>query len=887
MDTKTLITHIENGTCVIAANKRLARDLRIRYSVHMRNAGHNAWQSPDIISIKGFISRLWEASWPTKQVISAVHERYLYKRVIDDSEVSKTLLSTKPTARLSESAASMVSMFNIDMTDALFDEHDESRAFKSWHESVEAIKSENNLISDHALIAALIDKVDMIHAAIPKSIVLTGFIHLSPSYKQLMDAFKLSDVNVTEAAIIPSLESVSRRLYNTDQEALEDIGASIAAELDGYVSNAEEAPSILILVDNLEDNRSNIEQLMQKHVGAHLKWPSIQEGRVPWEYSHGRPLAEHEIAYSAILALKMSRHTIHINDFTELLLNTRIGNYAAESFKRAQLDYKLRDKGVNSFTLNTLMNIVVNTESYPDDIMSRLKSLTELVKSEATRTVLPSEWVTRLNARLEVLGWPGNASLSSEAYQALESFNEVMLSLAKMDSITGPVSEHDALNILCDLLSDAMYVPRLPYNAPIQISGFWDVAGQRHDKVYAIGMTSDALPRKGSPNPFIPIELQTDAKVPGCSADVEAQISEKLIDELSAMSDSVMFTASHHDKFGYQLSPSPLAGPWPTELIEIKASDTPRNNILDLVVRDELPEPVSDSELITIRGGVSILSACARSPIFAFLQARLRLSRFPGITHGLDPRVQGELVHAAMEYFWGEVETQGNLHSMSDDDKDLLIDKSIDYAFSLPSLHISVRIGNALLSLERRRIKRLIKRWLRHEEQREQPFKVIAREHSVETNIGGLPVKLRIDRIDEVGTGDDKQVLIHDYKTGANVSTKGWNDDMLTEPQLPTYATKASLKLAGIEEVDGICFSQISDGSCKTHILSNWTGNLLNVSSNRQKPCADWIGQLAKWDEQLEALSKTFLDGTLEVNNALNITNDPVTSHITFLIEKE
>src|SRR5690554_341004 len=89
-------------------------------------------------------------------------------------------------------------------------------------------------------------------------------------------------------------------------------------------------------------------------------------------------------------------------------------------------------------------------------------------------------------------------------------------------------------------------------------------------------------------------------------------------------------------------------------------------------------------------------------------------------------------------------------------------------------------LGAFYCQLEKERLVRLLTLWLEQEKTRP-PFKVIAVEEAQDIVFSGLQLKLRIDRIDQLESGD---LLLIDYKTGSP-KMKSWLSERPDEPQLP------------------------------------------------------------------------------------------------------
>ena len=142
---------------------------------------------------------------------------------------------------------------------------------------------------------------------------------------------------------------------------------------------------------------------------------------------------------------------------------------------------------------------------------------------------------------------------------------------------------------------------------------------------------------------------------------------------------------------------------------------------------------------------------------------------------------------------------------------------------------------------EESRLIRLIGEWIDIEKGRK-PFQVVQNETGETVDLGGLQLKIRVDRIDRY---DDGTHAILDYKTSANLSKDGWEGQRPDAPQLPLYAAKDEIR-----RISEIAFAQIAPE--KVQIL-NQTGEELEEN-------------IPKWREIVHGLAASFRKGHAEVN---------------------
>jgi hypothetical protein len=176
-------------------------------------------------------------------------------------------------------------------------------------------------------------------------------------------------------------------------------------------------------------------------------------------------------------------------------------------------------------------------------------------------------------------------------------------------------------------------------------------------------------------------------------------------------------------------------------------------------------------------------------PFRAFAQLRLRAEPLEEPQAGIDRRLRGIVLHRALQRFWAELESQQALLLLDAADCQHKVTAAIDQSMTevLPA-----ESGPRSLALERDWQRRAIGHLLALERARP-AFTVVETERALNGRIGGLDLRLRVDRVDRIG---DEWVVI-DYKSGA-VKKAQWRGARMEAPQLPLYALLHPEHPAGI-----------------------------------------------------------------------------------------
>lgn len=252
-----------------------------------------------------------------------------------------------------------------------------------------------------------------------------------------------------------------------------------------------------------------------------------------------------------------------------------------------------------------------------------------------------------------------------------------------------------------------------------------------------------------------------------------------------------------------------------------------------------------------VRGGAGLFKEQAACPFNAFARLRLGATSIDDPVAGFSAIERGNLLHDALAMIWRELKDQQTLLALDEPALTKLIDLNTQSAIDSLKQKRGTSIGVFYAQLEQERLTQLIHEWLTQEKMRP-AFSVVAIEEEVQLQFAGLPLKLRIDRIDQLHNGE---LILIDYKTG-QPNAKSWQGERMDEPQLPLYAVTAT------EPVAAISFAQINAKAMK------WIGTgELNLNHDGITPGKiSWDQQLQDWQMHLQQLAADFIQGDARVD---------------------
>ena len=583
-----------------------------------------------------------------------------------------------------------------------------------------------------------------------------------------------------------------------------------------------------IVVADLETRRSTIVPVLDWVLNpAALACADDASPRL-YNLSLGLPLNRYGLVRTAmaLLHLRGNPKGLPLTEFGDLLRMPYWSADQTEADLRALLDAKLRERPGQNLNISTVLRVMkVLDKEGSSKLFAHLGKLAE-EQQDFQQSRKPGEWAEVFRNTLSGVGWPGERTLSSTEFQTRAAFHEVLDSFAGLDAFLGAVNINAATREFARLCRERVFQPKTVGQPAVQVLGLIEAKGAEFDALWVMGMNDQHWPPPSRPNPLLPAELQRKLQTPGASAQVQTQFALSIHQRLLHSAPAITF--SYAQKEGErELRPSPLIAGLPhiaqpstaelelTQTLYGQPSSETHDESRFEYLSDPMAPPLAEGEKVS--GGSGLLKAQAICPAWAFYRYRLGAKKLETPTEGLDASRRGTMVHSMLEAFWKSVRDSATLQVMSPVQLEASIAAAVEIALQLFETGIGEPLTPTFRQLEARRLQRLCSQWLNIEKVDSDTglgraaFKVIACEEKHAVDLGHLRINLVIDRIDEVI--EDGRRIVLDYKTGSALDTKNWQQQRLTEPQLPLYA---SIVLAGSmqPQVAAVAFAKVRLAEC-------------------------------------------------------------------------
>ncbi len=784
------------NSLIVTASRRQARFIREKYQRYQIQQGKEAWNSLNVLPWSAFLEECWGFYVQSNQDkistrLNKEQSQYLWQQLVINSKQAGELLNSQQAVKISYDAWRMLNQWQID--DFSFQHGDaDQEAFAEWYFEYRKLLSQRNWIDSHQVGTILSENLSKIIKYLPKDIAFYGFQQLNVQQEKIIQAIKNSS-NFLDFASVKK-DVVRKQLLAADSQEQEFISA-IRWAVEKLNDNNEQ--SIAILVPDLQQQRLLLERIIQRE----LYPEDFIEGRKGQSW-HDISIAENldskPMVHAVLIWLKLVDSSITKSQLQSLLLTPYLYTNDESYWHATKVELEVRQSNKNFYSLNAISDLCLRYE-LTFDWLEKMKSL----KEQSNETSSLTQFIQRVLSVLETLHWTGYKALDSYEYQLQQQFLDVVKAAAKLSPVVKTkLTWSAALNILQKYILESSYHQETP-KAPIKIMGMLEAVAIEYDSVWFMSATDKILPQKSSLNPFLSKALQLKHNLPGSSQQREIEYAESILDSLLAK-EELIFSYATHDGEQEQL-PSPLLQKLVDRTQKHLSLDSELPEYLQQwpkgdvdVYQDDKGLPLGNDDYVA--GGTGLLKTQAASPFDAYLRYRLKLYPFETDDLGISFMERGNIFHKVMQLLWQYLVSQQALINHSEDELETLVTRTITTVLNIESKHLYLLNNQGFHQAEVLRLKQRVTAALNFDKERV-PFEVIATEAKREIEVGGLRLRITIDRIDRL---EDGSLIIIDYKTGTPRLIDLLNDP-IGEPQLLLYAISEHKEK---NPVSGILFYQ-------------------------------------------------------------------------------
>ncbi len=857
------IDRLGDGSTVITATRRLARELRRQYdhAQQMRAAESwsSAWPSADILPWDAWIQRLWQALPGRETLLSDTQQWLIWHEIICEDvhrqqPHTAALWNFPASARVAINAWQNMHQWKISIDDCRTSWHPDHMSFVRWALRFVDEMHANQWMDKARAINLLSERSNEI-SGFSSELILAGFDRLTPQQQCLIDALTDKGVHISlyKPAVHTKTKPIRLEAVNTSDEW------KAAATWARQKVVLDPDTCIAIIVPDLHKHRSIIKrQLRLKLLPESTIQQNVDDSQ-PFHISLGKPLSAYPIINDALALLALTKPSPQpYTTISQLLRSSFLHHRRITVSDRDQLEIWCRRHCPWQLTGSQLIKKLRQADGHRDAAnrwINQLDAAFVLRKQQRNRQPF-NKWMDFFNSWLNCFGWPGDIILNSQLYQTVEAWHDLFFRVAALDHVMTDVGLKTALNWLHRSASSRIFQPQAQ-DAPIQVMDVNEAAGFEFDAVWFGGLTENDWPPAASPNPFLPPDLQRKAGMESASTELIALASEQKQQRLIDTTDEIVMS-SHLMDGEVQLEPSYLISPFAG-----KQSVNEYLTSQSFVITSEKLETYADDHGHPLAGsyaygGVAVITDQAACPFRAYARHRLAADFDEPPQAGIDAIDRGTLVHSSLELIWEELADSQRLKRMADEERSFLIEKTVK--LQLRQLAKAQPLPENLNTSLKNWLSQLLENWLTLEKSRALAFSIDKLEDNQQVMLAGMSFNVRIDRIDRL---EDGSLSIIDYKT-SKAELSAWGGERQDQPQLPLYV------LAQRKNVNSIAFAQVRSadtafiGLCRERSPADGINTLAKVRYSF-KDFDNWDDLLAHWHETLIHIAEEYKAGLATV----------------------
>ncbi|MDE2252444.1 MAG: PD-(D/E)XK nuclease family protein [Gammaproteobacteria bacterium] len=603
-----------------------------------------------------------------------------------------------------------------------------------------------------------------------------------------------------------------------------------------------------------------VPQLAQRRAAAVLAFEH-ELGAAAFAVEGGRPLDEYPMVRAALDFLRLCGGPLQFHELAALLRSPYIG--CGTLAQRAALELTLRERNAHAADLSLLAALARGHGAAADALAVRFAGLAARVAVPRGQRHGAGEWARILAAALEAGGWPGEAALGSEEEQQQERLRALIGELALLGAAGhAPIDHGAAVGLLAHMARRTAFEPASG-DVAVTLTAAVDDPVVAYTGIWVAGLGAEQWPPPAHPDPFIPMAVQRAAGLPQSTAQGQLGLARRAMRAWRRATGQLVLSWPEGDG-DVDLQPSGLVAA-PRGRDQPRAAGPPLPDPLYAAIAAAAArEPRPPDRARTwppdraLPGGTRALQLQSLCPFRAVAELRLGAVAVRDPVPGFDHRERGLLLHRALQLVWDGLRDSGALRAAAADVAALSarVRLATERALRERLLLHDRPLPAPLVRNELERLVQLIGLLLQQELQRAgaHEFRVSSLEEPQRTELAGVPLRLRMDRVDRL---DDGRVVVIDYKSGAPEPF----DPLASRPrqvQLQAYATLAEGDVAGVAAV------YLNAGEVR------WRGaaaqaSLLPALGKPRGPAAPWQELRAHWRELTDALAREFVAGAAAV----------------------
>lgn len=665
--------------------------------------------------------------------------------------------------------------------------------FKIWITKIQKFCKQKKLIATFEVLASLEQNISKLLPCLPKHLLMVGFNQLTPDQQAFLDCLQKYQIQVDSFDFQSQPENANQIGFTGLQQELE-FAANYAK------NNQQKGKCVGIVVEQLANHLGEVHRIFSEVFQPEESKPWVALSKPKYNVSAGFALSDQPLVKTGLFLLNLRANRISLEEL-HFLKNTPFIEWGVH---RQAIQFFLQRLCLNArknYSLSFLLKSIEENEK-PENL-EVLKKRLQLVEKRNNKMLPIAQHIDQWRQNLSVWGWAEFNGLNEFDVQAKNALLSLISDCGLLSDLYDKITSTEAVDFLNQSSQQSAFQIASD-RTDVHILGILEASGLQFDNLIVVGFNANNWPQKNKINPFLPLELQRENRMPGSSAEREFEYARDLSNSLLNSAKQLIVTSSDSDSSN-SMAIAPFFAHLPLAEINDFIEDT----------KDETPEPdyiwIDDYNIdlstAEIRGGAYLLSDYAKCPFRSMSTFQLKLTGYQTPEVGVEAKTKGSWLHETMELIWQKLGCQKTLLAMPQSELELLVLDSLQSAQQKHQAYLLATTDLEIINLEQNKLAALIFEWLNIEKNRPD-FKVYQLETEYKLDIGHLNLKFRVDRID---INEKKQIEIIDYKTG-KTEVNNWFGVRPTEAQMPAYILSMQQQPMRKPNISGMNYARLKTG---------------------------------------------------------------------------
>ncbi len=796
------VAKLRADVTVVVETRRLQHLIQTAYNLAMRDSGKVSWPTAQVCTWDQWLCDLWlslvDQRWElqrtllTRQQSQHIWESVIRTDVAKRDEYEFLLWHITATANQAQSSYALMRAYQIEISHFNAPLSVDAAHFCDWLSQYQQALAQHNWTDRESLPLLICEYAEHICALQTGAVVFAGFDTWPPQSEQLTQS--LIDQGMTLEFISDRTESTAAAERHQYQfESVDDEIQACAQWARAVIEANPKTHRVGIVACDLRRIQQRIYRAFSNCLNPDAILDTRESLNLSFHMTLGTELSREPLVIDALNLVELIRGEVPVAVMCDVLRSDRILGWDEEFDQRSVLAVEVLGIGSSVVTLDNVLALIRQRDIQCPQLAAVIRS------GQKTLQNLPAQasyahWGEFLMDWLKLFQSESrkDRKFGIEEAQVHKAWRDAVESLAEISLVGRRVSVETAMAKLTRIVSHISTQPRAVH-LPVQIGEMITMGSQSFTHLWVMGMNNETLPGRPNPSPFIPLELQIDRGMPNSSTEDLTKRLDQRFSRLVTGADCVILSYAQSDGSEVFNASSlirdckPFARASRFKYPDYKRLLCAQRDTCEIYA-DWIAPSLANQELASFKGGSAALQYQSKCYFRAFAMKRLNAEPIRSLEIGIDALFHGSLAHDALEELYADIESPSAIQLYSESLQQQ-IEQVVRHVVHVRNKKRIRPIRQELIAAEIEQLIDVISEWMNCDARGPENRTVFELELSQSMQIAGLPVRLRIDRVDLQARPDGShEFFVIDYKTSDRYRVSDTEGDRPKELQLLLYA---------------------------------------------------------------------------------------------------